>query len=85
MEKQASQIQGDKFPFIVNLDPAVTHVPYTPFVDIRNTIKIKDVMKNFSLGPNGGILTSLNLFSAQFDSVINKMEAKKQSTEYIHS
>lgn len=39
-------------------------------------------MKNYNLGPNGAILTSLNLFSAQFDQVLNKMEEKKDSTEY---
>ena len=66
---------------MVNLDPAVSNVPYTPFIDIRSKIKVKDVMKNFNLGPNGGILTSLNLFSTQFDQVVDKMEAKKGSTE----
>ena len=58
------------------------NVPYTPVVDIRNKIKVKDVMKNYNLGPNGAILTSLNLYSAQFDQVIDKMESKKSSTEY---
>lgn len=81
IEKQASKIEGDKFPFLVNLDPAVGNVPYTPVIDIRNKIKVKDVMKNYNLGPNGAILTSLNLFSAQFDQVIDKMEAKKSDTE----
>lgn len=59
-------------------------MPYTPIVDIRNKIKVKDVMKNYNLGPNGAILTSLNLYSAQFDQVIDKMESKKSSTEYIY-
>lgn len=39
-------------------------------------------MKNYNLGPNGAILTSLNLFAGQFDQVLDKMEAKKDSTEY---
>ena len=29
----------------------------------------KNVMKQYNLGPNGGILTSLNLFATRFDQV----------------
>ena len=65
---------------MVNLDPAVNHYTYNAFVDIRNKIKIKQVMKEFNLGPNGGILTALNLFSTQFDKVIESMEGKKDKT-----
>jgi GPN-loop GTPase len=28
-------------PYIINLDPAVTHVPYSPNIDIRDTVKYK--------------------------------------------
>jgi hypothetical protein len=38
-------------------------------VDIRDTVNYKNVMKQYSLGPNGGILTSLNLFATRFDQV----------------
>lgn len=30
-------------------------------------VKYKNVMKQYSLGPNGGILTSCNLFATRFD------------------
>ncbi len=30
-------------------------------------VNYKNVMKQYSLGPNGGILTSLNLFATRFD------------------
>lgn len=33
-------------------------------------VKYKNVMKQYNLGPNGGILTSLNLFATRFDQVI---------------
>ena len=32
-------------------------------------VKYKEVMKQYNLGPNGGILTSLNLFATRFDQV----------------
>ena len=36
----------------------------------------KEVMKQYGLGPNGGIVTSLNLFSTRFDQVMNFIEKK---------
>lgn len=33
-------------------------------------VKYKEVMKQYGLGPNGGILTSCNLFATKFDKVL---------------
>ena len=81
--------------YVINLDPAVTQVPYGANIDIRDTVHMrlqktkyslsdtepagykmlafqvnyKNVMKQYGLGPNGGILTSLNLFATRFDQV----------------
>lgn len=63
-------------PYIINLDPAVRHVPFTPNIDIRDSVNYKEVMKQFNLGPNGGILTSLNLFSTKIDQVISLLEKR---------
>lgn len=60
-----SNIRG----YVMNLDPAVMTLPYASNIDIRDTVKYKEVMKQFNLGPNGGILTSLNLFATKFDEV----------------
>lgn len=56
-------------PYVLNLDPAVHNVPYPANVDIRDTVKYKEVMKQYGLGPNGAIMTSLNLFTTKFDQV----------------
>ena len=53
----------------MNLDPAVMTLPFGANIDIRDTVRYKEVMKQFNLGPNGGILTSLNLFATKFDEV----------------
>lgn len=63
-------------PYILNLDPAVHYVPFTPNIDIRDSVNYKEVMKQFNLGPNGGILTSLNLFSTKIDQVISLLEKR---------
>lgn len=49
-------------------------------VDIRDTVDYKEVMKQYKLGPNGAIVTSLNLFSTKFPEVINFIE--KAQNEY---
>ena len=62
--------------YVINLDPAVLDVPYGAHIDIRDTVNYKEVMKQYNLGPNGGILTSLNLFSTRFDQVIDLIDKK---------
>jgi GTPase SAR1 family protein len=61
-------------PYVLNLDPAVTHVPFQPNIDIRDSINYKEVMKQYNLGPNGGILTSLNLFATKIDQIMGLLE-----------
>jgi cellulose biosynthesis protein BcsQ len=40
-------------------------------------------MKEYQLGPNGAILTALNIFAAQFDQVINLIEEKQENLDYV--
>ncbi|XP_025091920.1 LOW QUALITY PROTEIN: GPN-loop GTPase 1-like [Pomacea canaliculata] len=70
-------------PYVVNLDPAVREVPYPANIDIRDTVNYKEVMKQYSLGPNGGIVTSLNLFATRFDQVITFVEKKSTECQYV--
>ncbi|KIV78766.1 hypothetical protein PV11_06378 [Exophiala sideris] len=65
-----------KKPYVLNLDPAVLNVPFQPNIDIRDSINYKEVMKQYNLGPNGGILTSLNLFATKIDQIINLLEKR---------
>ena len=67
----------DKESYIINLDPAVLDTLYEPNLDIRDTVKYKEVMLSNNLGPNGAILTCLNLFSTNIDKVISILESKK--------
>jgi GPN-loop GTPase len=62
--------------YCVNLDPATINVPYHASIDIRDTVKYKQVMKQHKLGPNGAILTSLNLFATKFDQVMGILEKR---------
>ena len=52
------------------------NVKFAANIDIRDSVKYKAVMKEYQLGPNGAILTCLNIFAAQFDQVIKLIESK---------
>ena len=72
----------DKESYIINLDPAVMDTLYEPNLDIRDTVKYKEVMVSNNLGPNGAILTCLNLFSTNIDKAISLLEPK-QDLDFI--
>ena len=73
--------------YIINLDPAVAEVssphklkhwclqvPFGANINIQDTVNYKEIMKKYNLGPNGGIITSLNLFATRFDKVVSLKE-----------
>lgn len=72
-----------KTPYTINLDPACLEVPYPCNIDIRDTVNYKEVMKQYSLGPNGAIITSLNLFSTKFEQVVELIEKRANECEYV--
>lgn len=65
--------------YSINLDPAVRNLAYEPDIDVRQTVDYKGVMKQYQLGPNGGILTALNLFATKFDQVLALVEKRVAS------
>jgi GTPase SAR1 family protein len=68
-------------PYNINLDPAVAHLPYFANLDIRQTLNYKEIMKKHGLGPNGAILTSLNLYCTRFDQVLGIIDQRKDDLE----
>ncbi|CAN6719900.1 unnamed protein product [Malus baccata var. baccata] len=74
-----SNIRG----YVMNLDPAVMTLPFGANIDIRDTVRYKEVMKQFNLGPNGGILISLNLFATKFDEVVLVIEKRADQLDYV--
>lgn len=69
--QKLTQISFEHFkPYVINLDPACKETPYHANIDIRDTVNYKEVMKQYKLGPNGGIVTALNLFSTKFEKVV---------------
>lgn len=71
--------------YCVNLDPATLDTPYDVSIDIRDTVDYKQVMEQHRLGPNGAIMTSLNLFATKFDQVMSILERRAFPQEYNDS
>ena len=84
MQRLNSELHRKKeIPYVLNLDPAVKDTPYDTNIDIRDSVNYAKVMEDYGLGPNGAIMTSLNLFSTKIDQVVNIVEKRQETHEYI--
>ncbi len=52
---------------IVNLDPANDNIPYPCAIDISSLVTLSDVMQEYKLGPNGGMLYCMEYLEANYD------------------
>ncbi|KAK7147113.1 hypothetical protein R3I94_009833 [Phoxinus phoxinus] len=59
---------------VVNLDPANETLPYPCAVDISELITLDDVMDSLKLGPNGGLIYSMEYLEANLDWLENKLK-----------
>ncbi|BAM39586.1 XPA binding protein 1 [Theileria orientalis strain Shintoku] len=71
--------------YAINLDPAKN-------VDIRDSINYRQIMKKYNLGPNGAIMTSLNIFvkgfedekhEYRFDKILELLDKRSEMVDYI--
>ncbi|KAF6175888.1 hypothetical protein GIB67_003376 [Kingdonia uniflora] len=69
--------------YVVNLNPAVTTLPFGANIDIRDTVRYKEVMKRYNLGPKRRILTSLILVATTFNEVISLIERRVDELDYV--
>ncbi|GAB0092756.1 GPN-loop GTPase [Sergentomyia squamirostris] len=74
VQKLSQIAHKNKAPYVINLDPACKNIPYPVNIDVQDTVNYKEVMKQYKLGPNGGIVTALNLFSTKFGKVVELIE-----------
>ena len=60
---------------IVNLDPGVLKIPYSPDVDIRNYVDVGMVMEKYGLGPNGALILAADLIADKIDAITQEVES----------
>lgn len=60
---------------VVNLDPGVLKLPYSPDVDVRNYVDVGDLMEKYELGPNGALIMAADLIADEVENITKDIEA----------
>lgn len=63
----------------MNLDPSNENFEYQTEIDIKNLIKVEDVMEHFNLGPNGGLIYCMEFLETNFDWLLNQIKSSKSN------
>jgi GTPase SAR1 family protein len=58
----------------VNLDPGSLILPYAANVDVREYIKVEDLMEEYGLGPNGGLMLAHDMMAGIVQELSNDIE-----------
>ena len=65
----------------VNLDPGVDTLPYEPDVDIRDWIRLSEVMAEYGLGPNGAQILAADMLALNMKEVVDVIDTF--NTDYV--
>ncbi|KAG9032499.1 hypothetical protein FRB95_001406 [Tulasnella sp. JGI-2019a] len=67
---------------VVNLDPANDPAPYPAAISLSELVTLHDVMEEYGLGPNGGMLYCIEYLEKNFDWLEGRLvEEMKESGE----
>jgi len=67
----------------INLDPGVISMPYTPDIDIRDYIKIEQLMHDYQLGPNGALIMAADLIADEVERLSDEIASFKPDVALI--
>jgi GTPase SAR1 family protein len=59
---------------IVNLDPGVSVLPYSPDIDVRDYVDVGKLMEEYQLGPNGALIMAADLVADQVEDISKEIE-----------
>jgi hypothetical protein len=65
----------------VNLDPGAEFIPYEPDVDIRDWVRVGEIMKEYSLGPNGAQIVCADMMALNAKELADVIETFR--TNYV--
>lgn len=65
----------------LNLDPGVEKLPYTPDIDVRDWVNLRDVMKEHGLGPNGAQIAACDMVAMHGKEIMSALEEFK--SDYV--
>jgi hypothetical protein len=58
----------------VNLDPGASTLPYSPDIDVRSYVNVRELMDNYGLGPNGAFVMAADLIAEDVDKISKEIE-----------
>ncbi len=58
----------------VNLDPGAEQIPYAPDIDVRDWIRLSEVMEEHGLGPNGAQVLAADLLAMDAREIAETMD-----------
>jgi len=58
---------------IINLDPGVRYLPYNPSLDVRDIVKVIDIMDSEKLGPNGAFIRVMDIIATKCDDIVKSI------------
>jgi GTPase SAR1 family protein len=70
---------------VVNLDPGVSKLPYSPDVDVRDYVNIESLMDEYGLGPNGALIMAADLIADQIEKISDEIEELKSDVCIVDS
>jgi len=59
---------------IVNLDPGVSVLPYSPEIDVRDYVDVGKLMEEYQLGPNGALIMAADLVADRVEEISKEIE-----------
>ncbi|MCD6410809.1 MAG: ATP/GTP-binding protein [Thermoplasmata archaeon] len=65
----------------VNLDPGAENLKYSPDVDIRDWVSLKEVMEEYDLGPNGAQIVCADMIALNIEEIKETINSFK--TNYV--
>jgi GTPase SAR1 family protein len=77
------QWMGDKAldTVIMNLDPGAERLMYEPDIDVRDWVKLEEVMEEYGLGPNGAQIMCADMIAVNIKELTDTLETYK--TNYV--
>ncbi len=58
----------------VNLDPGCDSLPYEPDVDVRDWVRLPEIMQEYSLGPNGAQILAADMLALNVGEVVEVID-----------
>ncbi len=68
---------------LVNLDPGAEKLPYEPDIDIRETVRLSDIMEEHGLGPNGAQVAAADMIALDLTDTEEEIGSYRADITFI--